>query len=232
MPKYASKTRRESLARWFTTKDHPCYAKGYVNRVGSYLLGVGLIEPIDDIRAGNPPTNPALLERLSQEFVASNFNVRELIKTICKSRTYQHSVVTNAWNKDDDVNYSHALARRLPAAVLYDAIHVATGSAPKLPGGVKRAAQMLDSTQDVPGGFFNISGKPERESACECERSNATQFGLVLNFVTGPVVGDAVRDPNNRIAKLLAAEKDNRKVIEELYLAVLCRLPTAKELEG
>ena len=206
--------------------------RSYVNRLWAYMLGVGLIEPIDDIRAGNPATNPQLLDALTEEFVKSNFDTRHMITLICKSRTYQHSIDTNKWNKDDDVNYSHALARRLPAEVLYDAIHAATGSAPHLPGGVKRAAQMLDSTQDVPGGFFNISGKPDRESACECERSNATQFGLVLNLVTGPVVGEAVRDPNNRIAKVLAAEKDNKKVIEELYLAVLCRMPTMHEVEG
>ncbi len=223
-------SRREQLAHWLTSKDNQYFARSYVNRLWAYMLGVGIIEPIDDIRAGNPASNPKLLDRLTDEFIKSGFDTRHMMKLICKSRTYQHSIVTNDWNKDDELNYSHALARRLPAEVLYDAIHSATGSAPKLPGGVKRAAQMLDSTQDVPGGFFNISGKPDRESACECERSNATQFGLVLNLVTGPVVGEAVRDPNNRIAKLLAAEKDNKKVIEELYLAVLCRMPTAKEL--
>jgi hypothetical protein len=222
--------RREQLAHWLTSKENQYFAKSYVNRLWAYLVGVGIIEPIDDIRAGNPPTNPQLLDRLTDEFIKSGFDTRHMLQLICKSRTYQLSIVPNKWNKDDDVNYSHALARRLPAEVLYDAIHTATGSTPKLPGGVKRAAQMLDSAQDAPGGFFNIAGKPERESACECERSNATQFPLVLNFITGPVVGEAVRDPKNRIAKLLAAEKDSKKVVEELYLAVLCRLPTAKEL--
>src|SRR5262249_26831981 len=121
-------SRREQLARWITSKENPYFARSYVNRVWSYLLGVGLIEPVDDIRAGNPPTNPRLLYRLTDEFVKSGFNVQQLIRTICKSRTYQHSVSVNAWNKDDQVNYSHALARRLPAEVLYDAIHRATGS--------------------------------------------------------------------------------------------------------
>ncbi len=126
--------RREQLARWITSKQNPYFARSYVNRLWSYLLGVGLIEPVDDIRAGNPPTNPQLLDRLTAEFIKSNFNVRELIKTICKSRTYQHSYVANRWNKDDEINYSHALARRLPAEVLYDAIHRVTGSTSKLPG--------------------------------------------------------------------------------------------------
>src|SRR5262249_29579541 len=120
--------RREQLAKWITSKDNPYFAKSYVNRVWSYLLGVGIIEPVDDIRAGNPPTNPQLLDKLTEEFVHSNFDVHNLIKTICKSRTYQHAIATNKWNKDDDVNYSHAIARRLSAEVLFDSIHRATGS--------------------------------------------------------------------------------------------------------
>jgi hypothetical protein len=224
------KTRREQLAKWITSKNNPYFARSYVNRVWSYLLGVGLIEPVDDIRAGNPPTNPALLDRLTQEFVRSNFNVQELIRTICKSRTYQHSVVTNAWNKDDDVNYSHALARRLPAEVLYDSIHQATGAKSRLPGGV-RAVALLDPGIKAPGGFFELFGRPPRESACECERSSGVQLGPVLNLITGEVLNEALRDPSNRIARIVAANKDDTQVVKDLYVAVLCRQPTAKELE-
>jgi hypothetical protein len=225
-------TRREQLARWITSRENPYFAKSYVNRIWSYLLGVGIIEPVDDIRAGNPPTNPKLLERLSEEFAKSNFNVRELMRTICKSRTYQHSYVTNKWNQDDDINYSHALARRLPAEVLYDAIHRATGSLSRLPGlpPGARAAQLLDSNVPVPGSFLELFGRPPRESACECERTNALLLGPVLNLVNGPVLADALKDPGNRIAKLLAAEKDDAKVVEELYLAILCRLPSKEEM--
>jgi hypothetical protein len=223
--------RREQLARWITSKENPYFAKSYVNRLWSYLLGVGLIEPVDDIRAGNPPSNPKLLDQLTKDFIDSGFNVRHMLRTICKSRVYQHAIETNAWNKDDDVNYSHAIARRLPAEVLYDAIHRATGSLSRLPGlpPGARAAQLLDSAQDVPGGFLDLFGKPPRESACECERTGTLMLGPVLNLVNGPVVGDAVRDPGNRIARLMAVEKDNGRVIEEIYLAALCRLPTAGE---
>jgi hypothetical protein len=224
------KTRREQLAKWVTSKDNPYFAKSYVNRVWSYLLGVGLIEPIDDIRAGNPPTNPALLDRLTQEFVASKFNVRELVKVICKSRTYQHTVATNAWNKDDDVNYSHAIARRLPAEVLYDSIHQATGAPSRLPGGT-RAVALLDPGVKAPGGFFELFGRPARESACECERSTGVQLGPVLNLITGEVLNEALRDPNNRISKIVSAHKDEAGIVDELYVAILCRRPTAKELQ-
>ncbi len=222
--------RREQLAKWITSPDNPYFAKSYANRVWSYLLGVGLIEPVDDIRAGNPPANPRLLDRLTEEFVKSGFDVRHLIRTICQSRTYQHSIATNRWNKDDEVNYSHALARRLPAEVLYDAIHRVTGAAPKLPAGVARAAQLLDSNAKVAGSFLDLFGRPPRESACECERSNAMLLGPVLNLVNGPVLQDALRDPNNRISKLVAGEKSDVKVIEELFLAIVCRPPTKAEV--
>ncbi len=227
-------SRREQLARWITAKENPYFAKSYVNRLWSYLLGVGLIEPIDDIRAGNPPTNPKLLDALTKDFLDSGFDVRHVLRTICKSRVYQHSVTTNAWNRDDEVNYAHAIAKRLPAEVLYDAIHRATGSLSRLPGlpPGARAAQLLDSTQDVPGGFFNLFGKPPRESACECERTGTLMLGPVLNLVNGPVVADAVKDPANRIGKLVATEKDDVKVIEEIYLACLSRLPTKTELQA
>lgn len=226
--------RREQMARWMISKENPYFARSYVNRVWSYLLGVGLIEPIDDLRASNPPTNPQLLDKLTDEFVKNRFNVHELVKTICKSRTYQHSIATNKWNKDDETNYAHAIARRLPAEVLYDAIHRATGSVTRLPGlpPGARAAQLIDSNVQVPGSFLDLFGRPPRESACECERTNAAMMlGPVLNLVNGPVMGDALKDPNNRIAKLLAAEKNDAKVVDELYLATLCRLPSDKERE-
>jgi hypothetical protein len=224
--------RRELLAHWLTSRENPYFARSYVNRLWAYLLGVGLIEPIDDIRAGNPPTNPKLLDRLTKEFLESGFDVRHMMRLICKSRAYQHSMVANKWNEDDLINYSRAVARRLPAEVLYDTIHRATGSVARLPGlpPGSRAAQLLDSAEDVPGGFLDLFGKPARESACECERTGSMMLGPVLNMVNGPVVADAIRDPSNRIAQILRKEKDNAKVVEELYLSVLCRPPTKLEL--
>ena len=125
---------------------HPYFAKSYANRVWSYLTGVGVIEPVDDIRAGNPATNSELLDRLTTEFIGGNYDTNALIKTICKSRTYQLSIATNKFNRDDDINYSHALPRRLPAEVLFDSIHRVTGSQSRLPGlpAGARAAQLVD----------------------------------------------------------------------------------------
>ncbi len=229
----ASATRREQLAAWITAPENPYFARSYVNRLWSYLLGVGIIEPVDDVRAGNPPTNPKLLDRLAAEFIKNGFRSRETIRTICKSRVYQQSVEANEWNKDDEINYARALPRRLSAEVLYDAIHHTLGVPSRLPGlpvGA-RAAELLDSTQDVGNNFFLLFGKPARESVCECERTTSLMLAPILNLVNGPGLGDAIRDGNNRIAKLLQAHKDDHKVVEELYLAILGRFPTAREMD-
>lgn len=227
----ADATRREQFAHWVTSKENQYFATSYVNRLWSYLLGTGLIEPVDDIRAGNPPTNPALLKRLTETFVASGFDTQELIKLICKSRTYQLSLETNRWNEDDELNYSHALARRLPAETLYDAVKSATGSVSKLPGmpAGYRASQLPDSAVELPGGFLGLFGRPPRESACECERSSGVILGQALNLVNGPVIADAIADPNNRIAGLTLKFKDDARLVEELFLSILCRYPTDRE---
>lgn len=225
-------TRREHLASWITSPDNQYFARSYVNRLWAYLTGTGFIEPIDDIRAGNPPTNPELLERMTKQFIDNNFNVRLLIRTICKSRTYQLSIATNKWNEDDQINYSHAKARRLPAEVLYDTLHRVTGSISKIPGlpdGI-RAAQLPDAGVKDPSGFLASFGRPPRESACECERTSGMQFGPVMALITGPTVGDAIADPQNSIAAMVEAEPDDAKLINNLFLRILNRPATAEEV--
>ncbi|MEX2186769.1 MAG: DUF1549 and DUF1553 domain-containing protein [Pirellulales bacterium] len=227
----ANEARREQLADWVTSKDNQYFAKSYVNRLWGYLFGVGIIEPIDDIRAGNPPTNPELLDALTRQFVDNKFDVQDMFRTICKSRTYQMSISTNKWNEDDAINYSHASARRLPAEVLYDAIHRATGSQPNLPGVPAgfRAAQLPDAGVSVP--FLDDFGRPPRESSCECERSGGMLLAPVLKLVNGPTVADAIDDGGNAITKLVAEQPDDAKVIEEMYLRFLARRPTEAEIK-
>jgi WD40 repeat protein len=223
--------RRQQLAHWITAPDNPYFARSYVNRVWGYYMGVGLIEPLDDIRAGNPASNPELLDRLAAEFVKQKFDVRQLVKLICKSRTYQLSISTNVWNEDDVFNFSHATARRLPAEVLYDTIHFVTGSISKLPGvpAGTRAAQLPDSGVRLPDGFLASLGRPARESACECERTNQMQLGPVLALVSGPTVGNAIADGKNEIAKLVAAQQDNKQLVNMLFLRILNRPATEAE---
>ncbi|MDA1053642.1 MAG: DUF1549 domain-containing protein [Planctomycetota bacterium] len=225
-------SRRQQLSAWITSSDNQYFAKSYVNRLWGYLFGVGIMEPIDDIRAGNPPTNPELLDHLTQEFIKSNFNVRHVIGLICKSRTYQLSLATNRWNEDDTVNYSHAVARRLPAEVLYDAIYRVTGTETKIPGVPPgtRAAAIPDSGIELTDGFLANLGRPARESACECERVNELQLGPIMALVAGPTVSDAVGDPNNAIAKLVAEESNDARLVNELFLRVVNRPATADEI--
>lgn len=226
--------RRQALAQWLTAPSNPYFARSYVNRLWSYLLGVGLIEPVDDLRAGNPPSNPALLDRLETEFLRSDFDVRALLRTICRSRAYQRSMRTNETNDADDLNYSHALARRLPAEVLYDALHRATGSEPRLPGQRPgtAAADLIDPSVKTTDGFLDLFGRPPRESSCECERSSGMSLGQALSMINGPTVAEAVRDPQNEIARLVEYETDPDVLLDELYVAFLGRPPTEQELEA
>jgi WD40 repeat protein/mono/diheme cytochrome c family protein len=225
-------TRRERLAAWVSSKDNPYFARSYVNRLWGYLFGVGIMEPIDDIRAGNPPTNPELLDYLTTEFIQSGFDVRHVVTLICKSRTYQLSVDSNKWNEDDKTNYSHAIARRLPAEVLYDAVYRVLGAQSKFPGIAPgtRAAELPDSGVELPSGFLTTFGRPPRESACECERTSGLQLGPVMALVSGPTIGDAIADPKNDLAKLAAGGVDDRALINHLFLRILNRPATETEL--
>ncbi|MEZ6130914.1 MAG: DUF1549 domain-containing protein [Planctomycetaceae bacterium] len=225
-------SRREQLAAWITSPDNRYFAKSYVNRLWGYLLGVGIREPIDDLRAGNPPTNPELLDYLAEEFVKSNFNVRHVVQLICKSRTYQLALETNKWNEDDSTNYSHAIARRLPAEVLYDSIYRVLGSTTKIPGVPEgtRAAAIPDAGVELPDGFLGNLGRPVRESACECERSADLQLGPIMALIGGPTVGSALDDPGNAIARLAKEMPDDHQLVNELFLRIFNRPATEAEV--
>ena len=223
--------RREQLARWITSKDNQYFAKSYVNRLWGYLFGIGIIEPIDDIRAGNPPSNAELLDALTKDFIDSGFDAQHILRTICKSRTYQHSVVTNKWNEDDTLNYSRTMPRRLPAETLFDAIHIATGSTQRLPGVPAgfRAAELPDA--GASDAFLEDFGKPVRESSCECERSSGMVLGPILKLINGPTVANAIGDASSELNQLVAREPDDRKLIEEVFLRFLARKPTEQEIK-
>ncbi len=225
-------SRREKLAQWITAADNQYFAKSYVNRLWGYLFGIGIVEPIDDIRASNPPTNPELLDYLTDEFIKSRFNVQHIVKLICKSRTYQLSLETNRWNEDDTINYSHAIARRLPAEVLYDSIHRVTGSQTKIPGVPPgtRAAAIPDAGIELPDGFLANLGRPPRESACECERVSDIQLGPVMALISGPTVANAIDDEKNAIASLVNEHEKNEPLVNELFLRVLNRPATKDEV--
>jgi len=223
---------RETLAGWLTAKDNPYFAKAMANRLWSYFFGRGIIDPVDDIRASNPPTNAPLLDALTADFAKSNYDLRKLVRTIATSRTYQLSFDPNPWNADDEVNFSRAYPRRLTAEQLYDAVHLAAGAKPRikeLPEGAL-AQDFPDTTIDR-GGFLDLFGRPERQTSCECERRSDVSLVQALNLLNGSTIADAIADSDGRIAKLVLAGADDRKLVEELYLGALGRRPTSQEID-
>jgi hypothetical protein len=222
--------RRDVLAKWLTSKDNPFFAKAIVNRMWSYFLGKGIIDPVDDIRASNPPSNAALLEALTNDFVMHAFDLRYLMRTIVSSRTYQASIATNEWNVSDRDNFSHAIPRRLSAEELMDAVAAAAGARPRFPDVPEDtgAAQLVDPHIGREG-FLDVFGRPARESSCECERRSDFSLPQALNLVNGRTISDAVADPKGRVAKLVLSGKSDQAMVDELYLAALSRLPTQEE---
>ncbi len=224
--------RRLVYAEWLTAKDNPFFAKSTVNRVWSYFFGRGIIDPVDDIRASNPAANPALLDALTKDFVAHDFDLRYLMRTIANSRAYQTSIATNEWNAQDTENFSHAVPRRLSAEELMDGLAQATGVRPVFAEAPPdTSAEQISDPHIGKDGFLDLFGRPSRESSCECERRSDLSLPQALNLVNGRTISDAVADANGRIAKAILGGRADRDLVEDLYLASLSRPPTAAELE-
>ena len=229
-PVPAGPARRDALAAWLTSRENPFFAKAIANRMWSYFLGKGIIDPVDDMRASNPPSNPALLDALTNDFVTHNFDLRYLMRTIVSSRTYQASIVTNEWNTADRDNFSHAIPRRLSAEELMDAVASATGARPRFPDVPEdTAASQLVDPHIGREGFLDVFGRPARESSCECERRSDFSLPQALNLVNGRTISDAVADPKGRVAALVLSGRSDEAIVDELYLAALSRLPTQEE---
>jgi hypothetical protein len=222
--------RRTVLAEWLTSKENPLFARSIVNRYWSYFFARGIINPVDDIRVTNPPINPGLLDALTADFVAHNFDVRHLLRTIVQSRTYQLSSVANATNAHDLDNFSHALPRRLAAEQLLDSISLATGVKEAIAGAPAgfRAAEGPDT--NVTSEFLDLFGRPDRMEACECERSSETNMLQALHMINSNTLLQKVSAGNSRVAQLAAdAKLSPEQRIEEICLSVVCRPPTEEE---
>jgi hypothetical protein len=222
--------RREALVNWLASGDNPFFAKAEVNRLWGYLLGRGIVEPVDDFRASNPPSNEALLDALAKDFIDHQFDRRHVIRVILNSRTYQLSARANDFNKSDVKYFSHAKTRMLSAEQLLDAICSVTGVAEKyagLPAGT-RATEL--PSPDMDHAFLKVFGQPAREMACQCERSSESNLSQALQMINGPLVHGKLIDKNNRIRSLAEAGKTNSDIVTELYQAALCRRPSDAEL--
>lgn len=226
------------LANWVADGSNPYFARTQANRLWYYLMGRGIVDPDDDFRQSNPPVNGPLLDALAQDLAEHKFDQKHLIRAIMNSRTYQLSAIPNATNKEDETNFSHTVVRSLPAEALLDAISQVTGVPATFVGYPvgTRAAQIpslpsLSRKEALEGGmkFLRQFGKPERLLSCDCERSDNTTLAQALQMMTGPLMHRSLSEPDNRLGKLLKAGKSNTEIIEELFLASLCRGPNDRE---
>lgn len=221
--------RRLVLADWMTRPDNPFFARNLANRVWAWMLGRGLVEPVDDVRATNPPSNPELLDALAKYLVENKYDVRKLITMIAASRVYQTSAAPNATNEKDGRNFSRAYFKRPDAEVLLDMICQALGVPEKFQGspGVPRAVQLWDSR--VRHDFLKLFGRPSRVTACECERTREPSVSQVLNLLNSTAIQAKLTHEGGTVARLVRAQKDDAKLVEELYLTFFARSPSADE---
>jgi hypothetical protein len=224
--------RRAALARWLTSPKNEYFAKSVVNRYTAYLLGRGLVDPVDDLRATNPPSNPELMDALAKQFVDSGFDLKQLLRVLMTSRLYQLDSQSTPANDADRRFYSHFNVKRLSAEALLDAVDEATGSPTKftsLPLGT-RAIELPDA--EYQNYFLKTFGKPVRASVCECERSPDESLSQALHTLNGDIVTGKIGAAGSRIARLLVAKTSHDKVVDEIYLATLSRYPTRAERQN
>jgi hypothetical protein len=221
--------RREVLADWMTAPSNPFFAKAIVNRLWKHFLGRGLVEPVDDFRVSNPPTNEALLTALAEDFIQHKYDLKHLYRTIVGSRVYQLSAQPNGTNKEDKQFYSRFYLKRLNAEELLDGICRVTEVPEKFPGfhlGT-RATQLPDPK--VPSYFLDVFDRATRETVCE--RKQTTSVMQIMHLVSGDTINQKIRAENSLIERLIKAGKSNREIIEELYLRTLSRFPKKEEAQ-
>ncbi len=222
--------RRAVLAAWLTSPENPWFARNIANRVWDHYLGAGIVNPPDDVRVTNPPSNPELLDEIGRRMVEYNYDLRKLVRDICTSYTYQMSTQPREEGISDERNFAYAKLRRMTAEQMLDAICVVTDTVvkfPNLPKGA-RPAEVANGRSGIY--FLDVFGRPARESVCTCDRSNSPTLAQSLHLINGDTMGNAIKSPEGRLARLVKAETPTEQVLEELYLASVSRKPTTEEL--
>lgn len=223
--------RRAVLAHWATAPDNAFLSRAIVNRLWAHYFGRGLVEPIDDLRATNPPTNEPLMDALAAHLVAVRFDLRAFTRTLLASRTYALSSTPNDSNRDDRQHFSHAMPKALPAEVLLDAICQTTGVPEKFNGwplGV-RSIQVWDNR--MPSYFFRVFGRPVRATVCECERSNEPSISQALHLLNSPEINAKLEHRHGTARRLADSSRTPDEIIDEIYLGALARFPAPGERE-
>jgi hypothetical protein len=224
--------RRAKLADWLTGKDNLFFARNIVNRFWGYLMGRGLVEPLDDIRATNPATNPELLDALARDFAEHKFELKHLLRTIFNGRAWQLSSAVVPGNEADAANthFARYTTKRLTAEQLADAVDFATGTREKYPGlpPGTRAIQLPDPK--VRSYLMDVFGRPARQIVCECERTAQPNIAQALHLLNGDFLNKKIADAKGRIEEGIKAKRTSNELIEELYLVTLCRSPRPEEV--
>jgi hypothetical protein len=224
--------RRLAFAEWLVNPNNPYFARIEANRIWSQLFTRGIVDPIDDFRDSNPPSNAPLLDALAKDFVDSGYDRKHLLRSILNSRTYQASYQTTPFNRDDSKYFSHQEPRMLGAEQLLDAINCTLaleqtfGSQP-----AGTLATQLPAPDVVKVDFLKVFGQPERSTVCACERTDDSNLSMAIELFNGPTIHAKLRDNSNRFRKALTAGKPLADVIRELYLAAVCRPPSDVELK-
>jgi hypothetical protein len=222
------KTRRQAVADWLASPENPWFARNVVNIVWAHFNGAGIVEPVDDMRVSNPPSNPELLDELAKRFISYNYDFRKLVRDVCTSRTYQLSSRTNETNEADTRNFSHSMIRRVRAEVLLDSISSVTMTPNKfkgLPLGA-RAVQIADG--NTSNYFLTTFGRATRATVCSCEVKMEPNLSQALHLLNGDNTQARIRK-GKVVETLLAENKPPAEIIDQIYLKTLSRSPTPEE---
>ncbi|MCE9533051.1 MAG: DUF1553 domain-containing protein [Planctomycetes bacterium] len=229
---------RAEIFKWMAGPNNPYFARAIVNRVWANYFGRGLIDPVDSLSAAYPPSHPGVLDELVKDFVAHKYDLRHLHRRIMNTAAYQRSWVTNASNAKDERNYSHRVLRRMTAEQVLDAVAQSTGTpvvlAPVYSGDPNRKPERsIEFPLSRPGGadsyLLKIFDKPQRTQSCDCERGEMPNLSQSLYFYNDQALISKVTNKDGKLAKLLAKETDDGKLLDEIYLITLSRMPTQAE---
>lgn len=220
---------REALAAWVTSDENPFFAQVMVNRVWADLMGRGIVEPVDDLRATNPPTNGPLLDALAEEFRKSKYDIKQLIRLICNSRVYSLSSTPNERNVADRQNYSRRYRTRLRAEVLLDAIKDITGVSDNYQAMPPDSRANQIWTTRINSVFLDTFGRPNENQDPPCERTTDATVTQTLHLMNAPQLHQRVTNDNGRAAQLAASNRTPDQIVEDVYLLVYSRLPDQTE---
>ncbi len=226
---------RTALFDWMTQPDNPYFARSFVNRVWAHYFGVGLVDPVDDFSAANPPSNERLLDVLAKDFVEHGYDIRRLERDVLNSQTYQLTSLPNATNRSDRLNYSHSYARPMPAEVVLDVLNDALGASedfgPDAPPHC-RAIEVASNRVQSPHAarVFRIFGRPGRTTTCDCERPTGPALPQTLYMMSDPALLEKMI--GGRLRGLLSGTESDSALIDELFLATLSRFPDEREKQA